>query len=229
MRAAEHPGILSLHTLFMREHNKICDRLITEGVKGDEEIYQRARKEVGAIIEAITYQEFLPAIGITLSPYTGYKCYIRPDIANTFATAAYRVGHTMVADDILLRDNNCADVTPGELDLASVFWHPELVPQYNVDPFLKGLAAHTQYETDTKINADLRNFLFGNPNSPVRFGVDLASLNMQRGRDHGLPNYNAVRKFYTGSKATDFAQVISNTTIADSLKKLYSTVDNMDL
>ena len=229
VRAAEHPGILSLHTLFMREHNKICDRLITEGVKGDEEIYQRARKEVGAIIEAITYQEFLPAVGITLSPYSGYKPYIRPDIANTFATAGYRVGHTMVADDILLRDNNCADVAPGELDLVNAFWHPELVPQYNLEPFLKGLAAHTQYETDTKINTVLRNFLFGNPNSPVRFGVDLASLNIQRGRDHGLPNYNAVRKYYTGSKAADFSQVTSNAILADSLKKLYGTVDNMDL
>ncbi len=229
VRAAEHPGILSLHTLFMREHNKICDRLISEGVRNDEEIYQRARKEVGAIIQAITYQEFLPALGINLSRYSGYKSNVRPDIANSFATAAYRVGHTMVADDILLRDNNCADIGPGELDLATVFWNPQLVPQYSIDAFLKGLAAHTQYETDTKINTDLRNLLFGDPNSPTRFGIDLASLNIQRGRDHGLPNYNAARKFYTGTKAQNFSQVTSNKTLADSLQKLYGSVDNIDL
>ena len=229
VRAAEHPGLLSLQTLFVREHNKICDRLITEGVKSDEEIFQQARKEIGALIQVITYQEFLPALGITLSPYTGYRSNIQPDIANTFATSSYRVGHTMVADDILLRDNNCADVAPGELDLKEVFWNPHLVVQYQLDPFLKGFAAHTQYETDTKINTVLRNFLFGNPNSSVRFGIDLASLNIQRGRDHGLPDYNTVRKYYTGSKATDFSQVTSNAALADSLEKLYGTVDNMDL
>jgi peroxidase len=229
VRAAEHPGLLSLQTLFMREHNKICDRLISEGVHGDEEIYQRARKEIGAIIQAITYQEFLPALGISLSSYTGYKPNVRPDIANIFATAGYRVGHTMVADDILLRDNNCADVSPGELDLVDAFWNPKLVVQYKIDPFLKGFAAHTQYETDIKINTVLRNFLFGNPNSPVRFGIDLASLNIQRGRDHGLPNYNTIRKYYTGSGANDFSRVTSNASLADSLKKLYGTVNNMDI
>jgi hypothetical protein len=229
VRANEHPGLLSLQTLFVREHNRICNRLISEGVKSEEEIYQRARKEVGAIIQAITYNEFLPALGVTLSLYTGYKPYIRPDIANTFATAGYRVGHSMVADDILLRNNSCADVGPGELDLMDAFWNPQLVVQYGIDAFLKGFAAHTQYETDTKINSVLRNFLFGDPNSPTRFGVDLASLNIQRGRDHGLPNYNAVRKFYTGSKANNFLQVTSNRDLADSLQKLYGTVDNMDL
>ncbi len=229
VRAAEHPGILSLHTLFMREHNKICDRLLAEGFKNDEEIYQRARKEIGAIIEHITYEEFLPAVGVALSAYKGYDPTVRPDIANTFATAGYRIGHTMVADDILLRDNNCIDIGPGELDLATAFWNPSLIPQYDILPFLKGLATHTQYETDTRINSDLRNLLFSDPNNPTRFGVDLASLNMQRGRDHGLPNYNTVRLYYTGSKAKSFADVTSNTTLADSLQKLFGTVDNMDL
>ena len=192
-------------------------------------MYQRARKEVGAIIQAITYQEFLPAIGITLSPYRGYNPNARPDLANTFATAAYRIGHTMVADDILLRDNNCGEIEPGELDLLDAFWIPQLVVQYKLEPFLKGFASHDTYETDTKINSVLRNFLFVSPNSPVRFGIDLGSLNIQRGRDHGLPNYNTARKFYTGSGATNFSQVTSKKELADSLQKLYGSPDNMDL
>ncbi len=229
VRAAEHPGILSLHTMFIREHNKICDRLISQGIKDDEQIYQCARKEVGALIQAITYNEFLPALGITLDAYKGYNPNVAPDILNSFATAGYRVGHSMVADDILLRDNNCAEVSPGVLDLVDVFWNPQLVPKYQIDPFLKGLASHNQYETDTKINSDLRNFLFGDPNKPARFGIDLASLNIQRGRDHGLPDYNTVRKFYTGSAAKDFSDITSDPVLADSLKKLYGTVNNIDL
>jgi peroxidase len=229
VRAAEHPGIASLHTLFVREHNRICDRLISQGFKNDELIFQMARKEVGALIEAITYQEFLPAIGITLRSYKGYNNDARPDIANTFATAAYRLGHTMVADDIMLFDNECEEVGPGELDLLDAFWQPQLLLDYKIEPFLKGLAAHTQYETDTKINSVLRNFLFVSPNDPVRFGIDLGSLNIQRGRDHGLPNYNVTRRYYTGKSARNFSDITSNDTLASSLKNLYKTVDNVDV
>ena len=231
VRAAEHPGITGMHTLFVREHNRICDQLVAQGFKNDEFIYQMARKEVSAIIQAITYQEFLPAIGVVLDRYSGYKPWVRPDIMNTFATAAYRIGHTMVADDILLRNNQCQVVAPGALDLVDVFWTPNALLTYQMEPFLKGFASHTLYETDTRINSVLRNFLFdnGNPADTTRFGIDLASLNIQRGRDHGLPDYNTVRKFYTGSRVTDFSQITSDTAQAASLKRLYGNVNNIDL
>jgi peroxidase len=229
IRAAEHPGIAGLHTLFVREHNRICDRLVAQGFKNDEFIYQMARKEVGALIQAITYQEFLPAIGVKLDNYAGYKPNVRPDIMNTFATAGYRIGHTMVADDILLRNNQCQVVAPGALDLVDVFWVPSVLPTYQMEPFMKGFASHTLYETDTRINSVLRNFLFVSPNDPSRFGIDLASLNLQRGRDHGLPDYNTVRKFYTGSRVTNFSQITSDSAQAASLKALYGNVNNIDL
>jgi peroxidase len=230
-RAAEHPGITSLHTIFVREHNRICDRLVKQGLHNDELIYQMARKEVGALIQAITYQEFLPAIGIFLSQYTGYRPNVRPDIANTFATAGYRIGHTMVADDIFLRNDLCQDVAPGELSLVDVFWTPNAVITYQLEPFVKGFASHTQYETDTRINSVLRNFLFNNnnPADTTRFGIDLASLNIQRGRDHGLPDYNTVRKFYTGRGVSDFSQITSDSSQVASLRKLYGNVNNIDL
>jgi hypothetical protein len=94
---------------------------------------------------------------------------------------------------------------------------------------MKGFATHTQYETDTRINSILRNFLFNSPADTTRFGIDLASLNIQRGRDHGLPDYNTVRKFYTGKAVTDFSQISSNPDQVASLKKLYGDVNNIDL
>ncbi len=229
IRASEHPALLSLHTLFVREHNSICDRLKSEGMSNDEDIYQMARKEVGGIIQAITYNEFLPAIGIALTTYTGYKPTVIPDILNSFATASYRLGHTMVADDILMIDAKCAEFGPGELDLLDVFWNPGLLKEYNIEYFLKGLAVHPQYETDLKVNSVLRNFLFGDPQAAVRFGLDLASINIQRGRDHGLPNYNAMRRYYIGSPVTDFNKITTSTAIASGLKTLYGNVNNIDL
>jgi hypothetical protein len=160
-RGAEHPGITSLHTIFIREHNRICDRLIAQGFKNDEYIYQTARKEVGALIQAITFQEFLPAMGVTLASYRFYDANARPDILNTFATAGYRIGHTMVADELALRSNTCEEMDPGELDLLEVFNNPSATYSYGLEPFLKGFSTHKQYETDTKVNSVLRNFLFG--------------------------------------------------------------------
>jgi hypothetical protein len=228
-RAAENPVLTSLHTLFVREHNRICDSLIRLGMRNDEQMYQVARKVVGAEIEAITYQEFMPALGIILQPYSGYKDNVRPDIMNSFATASYRIGHTMVSDDVLLRDNNCKEVSPGELDLVAAFWNPQLVATYGIDVFIKGASGHDQYETDTRINNVLRNFLFVSASSPVRFGIDLGSLNIQRGRDHGLPDYNSARFFYTGRQARRFSDITSVDSLADSLQMLYKSVNNVDL
>lgn len=224
VRAAEAPGLTALHTLFVREHNRIADELVSQGLTNDEEIYQKARKRVGAIIQAITYQEFLPVLGVTLSSYYGYKNYVRPDIANTFATAGYRLGHTMVADELALRDDDCEELDPEALDLADVFFNPQVLVDFGLDPILKGFSTHKQYETDNKINSVLRNFLFG-PGS----GIDLASLNLQRGRDHGLPNFNAVRQYYTGCGVTNFSQITSDVTKQGQLQTLYGNVNNIDL
>jgi len=229
VRAGEHPGITALHIIFVREHNNICDRLVAEGLKNDEKIYQKARKEVGALIQAITYEEFLPALGVTLSEYGGYNYTARPDIANTFATASYMIGHTMVADELALRTNDCKEAGPGSLELLDVFFNPDLMTSYGPDVFLKGLSTHKQYETDTKINSILRNFLFGNPTDPIKFGLDLAALNIQRGRDHGLPDYNTVRKFYTGFGITSFSQITIDPVKAAALEAIYGNVNNIDL
>ena len=228
-RAAENPVLTSLHTLFVREHNRICDSLFRVGMRNDEQMYQIARKIVGAEIEAITYQEFLPALGIILQPYSGYKDNVRPDIMNSFATASYRLGHTMVSDDVLLVNNNCKEVGPGEMELVDVFWNPQLTATYGIDIFIKGASSHDQYETDTRINDVLRNFLFVSASSPVRFGIDLGSLNIQRGRDHGLPDYNTARLFYTGTQARRFSDITSVDSLADSLQVLYRSVNNVDL
>jgi hypothetical protein len=229
VRGAEHPGITGLHLIFVREHNRICDRLRTQGLTNDEEIYQKARKEIGALIQAITYQEFLPAMGITLNNYSRYNGSVQPDILNSFATAGYRIGHTQVADLLAMRDNNCAVVGGGGVELIDAFFNVGLIDEFGLESFLKGFATHKQYETDTKINSILRNFLFGSPTAPVRFGLDLAALNIQRGRDHGLPDYNDIRKFYTGSPARTFADITKNTTLAAALQTQYGTIDNIDL
>ena len=63
VRANEQPGLTSLHTLFSREHNRLATEIKNRGLANtDEDIYQLARKMVGAQMQAITYREYLPAI-----------------------------------------------------------------------------------------------------------------------------------------------------------------------
>ena len=221
VRANEQPGLTVLHTLFVREHNRICERLKQNGMTDDETMYQIARKRVGAYLQAITYREFLPALGIQLAPYQNYRPNVQPDISNLFATAAYRLGHTMVTEELLILDDDCNDVETGTVSLLEGFFNPSIVQTYGLEPFLKGLSVQTQEAVDLKIIDNLRNFLFGDPTAEVVFGLDLASLNIQRGRDHGLPDYNSIRKVYTGNRVEKFHQITQDEEVADALNVAY--------
>ena len=79
---------------------------------------------------------------------------------------------------------------------------------------------------DVYVVDDVRNFLFGEPGSG---GFDLASLNIQRGRDHGLPGYNAARQALGLSIKTSFAEITDSVEIQEKLAAVYGTVDDMDV
>jgi len=227
-RTSENPGLLTLSVLFVKEHNRLADQIAksTPGLS-DEQIYQKARLMVIGEIQAITYNEFLPAL---LGPgavkgYAGYKPQVNPGIANEFATAAYRVGHTMVTDDIELLDAN-GNPMADSVSLRDAFFDTSIVSENGIEPILKYLASDRSNEIDLKVIDDLRNFLFGPPGSG---GFDLASLNIQRGRDHGLADYNSVRAAYGLPKVTSFDQITSNKEVQSALKSLYGNVNNIDL
>ncbi len=228
VRANENVELTAVQTLFVREHNRIARELAANNpALTDEQIYQQARKIVGAEIQAITYNEFIPALlgQSALPQYTGYKPNVNAGIANEFSTAAFRVGHTLLQDDVEFLDNNGNEVHD-EVPLAGAFFNPALVKETGIDPVLKYLASANAQEVDTKIIDGVRNFLFGPPGAG---GLDLASLNIQRGRDHGLADYNTVRAAYGLPKVTSFAQITSDTALAAKLQSLYGSVDNIDL
>ena len=72
----------------------------------------------------------------------------------------------------------------------------------------------------------MRNFLFGPPGSG---GFDLASLNIQRGRDHGLPSYNTVRDELGLGRVNSFSDISSDTDVQQKLQDAYNNVDEIDL
>lgn len=228
IRANENPELTSLQTLFVREHNRIADQIAAKNPgMSDEDLYQAARIRVIAEIQAITYNEFLPALlgPAAPGPYRGYNPNVNPGISVEFSTAAFRVGHTLVGDDIEFLDNNGNEVHE-EVSLAEAFFNAGLVKETGIDPILKYLASDHAQEVDTKIVGGLRNFLFGPPGAG---GLDLAALNIQRGRDHGLADYNTVRAAYGLPRVKSFAEITPDKNLQAALQKVYGSVDKIDL
>ncbi|MCA8998627.1 MAG: VCBS repeat-containing protein [Planctomycetaceae bacterium] len=229
VRANENVMLTSMQTLFMREHNRIAAEIeAAHPGFSDEEIYQRARAIVGAEIQAITYNEFLPALlgRNAFSAYTGYDPTVDASIANEFSTAAYRLGHSMLTSELLRLNADGSVIEDGNLTLAQAFFNPGEVRDHGIDSLLRGAATQVQNTVDNMIIDDVRNFLFGPPGSG---GLDLASLNIARGRDHGLASYNEVRVALGLSPALTFADISSDSNVQANLASVYDSVDDVDL
>lgn len=241
IRANENIELTSMHTLFIREHNRLAGQIAVANPRlSDEEIYQRARSQVIAEIQVVTYKQWLPALlgSNALSQYRGYNSRVNAGIANEFSTAAFRL-HSTINDDVEFFDNDGRAITftyvndqgetvtvEGEIALFEAFSNPTLFGQTGVDGILKYAAATHAEELDNQLVDSLRDFLFG---LPGQGGLDLASLNIQRGRDHGLADYNTVRASYGLPRVDSFDDITSDAEIQQVLEEVYGDVDNIDL
>lgn len=227
IRANENPLLISMHTLFLREHNRLCDEILLANPDWtDEEIYQRARKMVGAYLQNIVFYEWLPAQGVELPTYTRYDAQLNPGIFNEFSAAAFRLGHTLINSTIIRMDNDGEEVRQGNVALKDAFFNPNLVPTVGgIDPYFKGMATQVQQDMDCKVVDDVRNFLFAD-GSP--FGLDLAAININRGRERGLPDYNSIRRSLGIPALNSFEALTQDMDAALLLEETYGNVDNLD-
>ncbi|RLS30634.1 MAG: LEPR-XLL domain-containing protein [Planctomycetota bacterium] len=228
VRVNENPGLTSLQTVFVREHNYQAAKIAAANPKlSDEALFQAARSIVVAEIQAVTYNEWLPSLmgRGAIEKYEGYDSTVNPGISNEFATAAFRFGHSLLGDEIEFFDNNGLPISDG-VTLSQAFFNPSVVTQNGIDSVLKYLTADPSSELDTQVVDGVRNFLFGPPGAG---GLDLASLNIQRGRDHGLADYNDTREAIGLTSVTSFAEITSDVALQEKLQTLYKSVDDIDL
>ena len=229
VRVNEQTNLIAIQTLFLREHNYWAGEVRAANPGwSDEQIYQLARAIVGAEIQHVTYQEFLPLLlgPNALAPYRGYQPATNASIDNAFATAAYRLGHSMLSSSLLRLDRDGRPIAQGPLRLKDAFFNPAAVSSLGVEPYLRGMARQKAQELDNQIVDDVRNFLFGPPGAG---GFDLASLNIQRGRDHGLPGYNRARADFGLPRVSSWEQISSDPLVRTKLASLYSSPDQVDL
>lgn len=229
VRANENLGLTSLHTVFLREHNRLVESFAANDPSlSDEQLYQMARKVVGAQLQQVTFNEYIPALlgQDAVKPYEGYKPEVDPRISNEFSTAAYRMGHSQI-EPIIWREGADGNAIPErDIALLHAYFAPEKLAEGGVDPLLRGLTAFIQEPTDEGISVALRNMLFGRPG---KGGMDLASINIQRGRDHGLGDYNSFRSAYGLPKMESFEALTGGDAAkAAKLQEAYGSIDKVD-
>ena len=230
VRVNEQISLTIMHTIWMREHNRIASSLLEMSPGADpEKVFQTARAIVGAELQKITFKNYVPILlgEKNLEFYTGYDPSIDPSIPNAFATAAFRFGHSQVNPffDRLDIDNKPLDIGP--LSLIDAFFSPE---QYSMsggtDPILRGLLTSPARKVDEYVNDALTNHLFQSISS---LGLDLASLNVQRGRDHGLPPYSVWKKWAKLECGDSIASDFENSFTTFQFIRVYASLELVDL
>lgn len=248
-RANENLHLTTMHILWARQHNRVADQLVTiNPVWDDETIYQEARRIIGAQLQHITYHEFLPIIlgdsrmnEHDLKPSSsGHKKRTDdpdepsndPTIANHFAAAAFRFAHTLLPG--LMRITDAEKGTPSYTELHRMLFNPySLYSEDGVKRSVTSATTNVIQRYSTHVTSQLTSHLFEDPvgNSTVACGLDLVSLNIQRGRDHGLPGYTAWREYCGLGKARTFDDLgrYLDRQALQQISNLYESVDDVDL
>ncbi|XP_011344830.1 peroxidase-like isoform X2 [Ooceraea biroi] len=235
------PQLAVIYTIWHREHNRIADKLASLNPDWTDEIlYQEARRIVIAEIQHITYKEWLPillgrrymhATGFTVTGNSysrNYNSDDEPAVSNEAATAALRFLNSLMQGKLSLPDNSRQQNRT--LQLAEHFFNPRVIESEEVfDGLLRGLATQTSQKMDISLIPDMTSKLYTRNGNDL--GLDAISLDIQRGRDHGLPGYNYYRK-YCGLPAAksfdDFLDYIP-TEMVRKLRTTYSHPNDVDL
>ncbi|XP_068205476.1 chorion peroxidase-like [Palaemon carinicauda] len=228
------------HVVWLREHNRVAKILkeLRPGA-GDEELYQESKRIVSAQLQHITYNEFLPTIipfpvleAHGLLPQTGptqsssYNPTFDATIANSFATASFRFGHSEIRDFV---KNVKTDGNVMEHELSSFFFNPfELYNRSCMGDVARGSISSNSKKVDQFFSPEVAGKLFRGNQS---YGLDLLALNTQRGRDHGLPGYTkwlAKCGWPNINQFEDLSVVMPGESI-EALRSVYKSVHDIDL
>ncbi|EGC33109.1 hypothetical protein DICPUDRAFT_95122 [Dictyostelium purpureum] len=222
-RGNENPGLLVIHTLFLREHNRLARKFAkAHSDWDDEKIFQHSRSCIIEQVQKITYEEYLPVILGSVPHYTGYNPKVNAQVSNEFTSTAFRFGHSEVGPSLEYYSENGTRLQP--LPIKFSYFNPHALNQ-GIEPIVRGFYLNEEENIDIYMISDLRNFLFGKPGQG---GLDLASRNLQRNRDHGIPSYNSLRKQIGLRPVSTWADISTDKVIQERLKKTYKSIDDID-
>ncbi|XP_071157643.1 salivary peroxidase/catechol oxidase-like [Mytilus edulis] len=243
-RVDEIPNLGMNHLLLVRQHNDIARKL--QGINphwSDEIVFQETRKITIALIQHITYNEYLPLM-VGEKAMNRHRLRIRrrgrnpfkdlydqeldPRIRNSFATAALRIGHTLIVPSLAYLSSDYRTLYRENLDDNFFSTHMILKEDGSYTDKIARWLTHEQcMKSDRFFQPEVRNKLFKMEGT----SHDLAARNIQRGRDHGLPDYNSWRRFcgLIPVKFCDDIIVDHDKESSDKIKELYRHASHIDL
>ncbi|SDY45461.1 peroxidase family protein [Nitrosomonas sp. Nm33] len=212
-RGNENIGLTSVHHVFHSEHNRLVDQAMSviessgdaafiaewklpNGDWNGERLFQAARFGTEMQYQHLVFEEFARKVQPEVNAFAGYSDDIDPAIVGEFAHAVYRFGHTMLTDT-MARIN--PDGTHDDIPLIEAFLNPLAFASSGTDAreaagaIVRGMTNQIGNEIDEFVTGAVRNNLLGLP-------LDLATINLARGRETGLPKLNDAREqFFTAT------------------------------
>jgi len=237
-RGNENVELTALQALFLDNHNMIANELAKlNPTWTDQQLFDEARKINIAEYQSIIYNEWIPAVlgANALPAYTGYNPDVNATIANEFSTVAFRFGHSLLSGNVERQGNN-GQAVAADVPLAEDFFDPDILngqgQAQTTDPvtgltttdigaILKGDADGNAQADDLMAINEVRDLLFNEVVPGVGGGQDLMALDVERGRDHGIPDYNTLRVDLGLPAITSFSQISSNPQVVAELEQAY--------
>lgn len=238
IRVNQEPPLVSQHILYLREHNRIAHTFsILNPHWSDELLFQEAKKVVIAELQHIAFNEFLPLVldydtrrkyGLLLKAdgYShNYDPRLKSNVLAEFTAAAFRM-HSLVQNHLAFFKDG---FYKGHVNLEDHFFNPKLFyTPGNFELLVQGLAVDSCQHMDRFFAQAMSRQLF-KAHRPE--GLDIYAINIQRGRDLGVPGYNTLRERCGLRRAYDFKEFIDVMSYEhiELLKTHYSHVDDVDL
>ena len=179
VRANEQLNLIVMHTVWMREHNRIAKQLqFHNPTWEDEQLFQEARRIVIAEYQHIIFNEWLPlVIGQELLTSFGlrplskgysnqYLDSFDPRVTNEFATAAFRFGHSLIPTEFNQKIRNSPNQRSSKqiktTRMKDIFFKPKTFQDNPgiMDDLVRGLATQNARVNDNKFSEDIINHLF---------------------------------------------------------------------
>lgn len=252
-RGNENIALTATHSIFHGEHNRqvaaIKATVLAEGdlallnewllvdvaalpadpaglVWDGERLFQAARFSTEMVYQHLVFEEFVRAITPQIDPFVfSHSVEIDPGIFEEFAQVVYRFGHSMLNEnvDMLKLAGNAASAE--EVGLIEAFLNPIAFENAGIDAhaasgaIIRGMTRQAGNEIDEFMTSAVRNNLVGLP-------LDLATINLTRARETGIPSLNeARRQLYEQTHDTYLKPYVSWADFAQNIKNPLSIVN----
>lgn len=192
-----------------------------------ERLFQAAKFGTEMQYQHLVFEEFARKFQPQVDVFAGYDGTINPAITAEFAHVVYRFGHSMLNETVDRYDASFGLVNGDteQVGLIEAFLNPlEFVAsgvthEEATGAIVRGMTRQAGNEIDEFVTEALRNNLVGLP-------LDLAAINIARGRETGVPSLNAARRdFFTNTSDSQLKPYESWVDFANNVRNPESVIN----